>query len=371
MVVIRDNGTSTDKSEVANQSLATTPRFGMLVAAPSVVLTTNAPGDPAPPTSAWLGYAWTGTSASLDGVSLSQPAGLYEVTVAGDYNLRVNGSTAATATVTESTCTTDTLLCLNQDRFTVEVDWRDFEGNTGSGRVVPFGSADSGLFWFFDEDNWEMLVKVLNGCGVNNKYWVFSAATTNVEYTLRVTDTATGMFKSYYNPLGTSAPAITDAEAFATCPKSAAAERTAELSQTPEALSFFDAELRELARELAGKADCTPSATNMCLNESRFQVEVSWRDFQGNTGSGTVVEYGSDDSGLFWFFDEDNWEMLIKVLNGCGVNNRYWVFSAATTNVEYTLRVTDTETNAVKQYHNPLGNSADAITDATAFATCP
>ncbi|MCP4654481.1 MAG: hypothetical protein GY856_03570 [bacterium] len=372
MVVVRSaNGTSTDKSEVANQSLSSTPRFGMLVAAPSIVLGTNAPGDPAPPTSAFLGYAWTGTSAALDGVSVTQPAGLYEVTVAGDYDLRVNGSTADTATVSESTCTTDILLCLNKDRFTVEVDWRDFQGNTGNGQVVPFGSADSGLFWFFDEDNWEMLVKVLNGCGVNNRYWVFSAATTNVEYTLRVTDTETGNTKSYFNPLGTSAPAITDADAFATCPKSAAADWVVEPSPAPEALSFFPAEVGDMAPELTERADCTAGPTNMCLNASRFKVEVSWRDFQGNTDSGQVVLGGSNDSGLFWFFDEDNWEMLIKVLNGCGINNKYWVFSAATTNVEYTLRVTDTETNAVKQYFNPLGNSADAVTDATAFATCP
>ena len=35
--------------------------------------------------------------------------------------------------------------------------------------------------------------------------------------------------------------------------------------------------------------------------------------------------------------------MLIKVLDGCTVNNRFWVFAAATTNFEYRLRVTDSE----------------------------
>ena len=28
-------------------------------------------------------------------------------------------------------------------RFRVEVDWRDFQGNTGAASVVPFGSSDS------------------------------------------------------------------------------------------------------------------------------------------------------------------------------------------------------------------------------------
>ncbi len=113
---------------------------------------------------------------------------------------------------------TPTALCVNGERFRVEVEWRDFDGQTGVGRVVPAGSSDSGLFWFFSPDNWEMLVKVLDGCDVNGRVWVFAAATTNVEHTLRVTDAASGEERSYFNPLGTSADAITDTGAFAGCP---------------------------------------------------------------------------------------------------------------------------------------------------------
>lgn len=116
---------------------------------------------------------------------------------------------------------------------------------------------------------------------------------------------------------------------------------------------------------------CFPNATSVCLNGERFRVSVTWRAFQGETGSGQVVPFGADDSGLFWFFAPDNWELLIKVIAGCPVNNRYWVFAAATTNVEYTITVTDTQTGASKQYFNPLGRSAPAITDTEAFATCP
>ena len=63
--------------------------------------------------------------------------------------------------------------------------------------------------------------------------------------------------------------------------------------------------------------------------------------------------------------------MLVKVLNGCALNNRYWVFAAATTDVGYTLRVTDTETGRIKTYTNQVGQAAPAITDTDAFATCP
>lgn len=115
---------------------------------------------------------------------------------------------------------------------------------------------------------------------------------------------------------------------------------------------------------------CVPSATHICLNQGRFDVSVQWKDFQGNTGPGRATGVGSDEAGLFWFFSAANWEMLVKVLNGCGINNRFWVYAAATTNVEFTLTVRDTSTGISKIYRNASGVSAPAITDSDAFATC-
>jgi hypothetical protein len=80
----------------------------------------------------------------------------------------------------------------------------------------------------------------------------------------------------------------------------------------------------------------------------------------------------SDDSGLFYFFNADNWEMLIKVLDACQPPfDRFWVFASATTNVEYTITVTDTQEQVVKTYINPLDHPATPIQDTAAFATCP
>jgi hypothetical protein len=110
------------------------------------------------------------------------------------------------------------VLCLQGGRFRAEVEWRDFAGNTGLGRVVPTLTNESGLFWFFNPPNWELMVKVLDGCALTGHHWVFSAATTNVEYTLTVTDTFSGEVRTYQNPLGVSAPAVTDTTAFSTCP---------------------------------------------------------------------------------------------------------------------------------------------------------
>jgi hypothetical protein len=117
---------------------------------------------------------------------------------------------------------------------------------------------------------------------------------------------------------------------------------------------------------------CTPTTTSLCLDGGRFRVSVTWRQGSGQTGVGTVVPVlTTADSGVFWFFSASNWELLVKVLNGCSVNNRHWVFYGASTNQEFTLTVTDTQTLQTKTYHNPQGVVSPVITDTSAFATCP
>jgi len=84
-----------------------------------------------------------------------------------------------------------------------------------------------------------------------------------------------------------------------------------------------------------------------------------------------AVAGASEDSGLFWFFASTNWELLVKVLDGCSENGHYWVLAAATTNVEYTLTVTDTQTGETFVAQNPLGRNSPAAIDTRAFGTCP
>jgi V8-like Glu-specific endopeptidase len=118
---------------------------------------------------------------------------------------------------------------------------------------------------------------------------------------------------------------------------------------------------------------CTPSATVACLVGGRFSVKVDWQTSDGKTGTGTAIKY-TDATGLFWFFGSDNIEMLVKILNACPIGSTYWVFSAATTDVQYVLTVTDSKTGLIKTYTHPQGTPAPAITDTNAFdknAACP
>jgi len=129
--------------------------------------------------------------------------------------------------------------------------------------------------------------------------------------------------------------------------------------------------LQEVELSTLDSPDCDPDATTLCLNRGRFRVTVEWEDGAGGSGVARVAPCGSPDTGVLWFFSPDNWEMMVKVLDGCGVNGHYWVFAAATTNVGYTLEVEDTSTGATSSYSNPVGAAAAALTDTDAFATCP
>jgi len=121
-----------------------------------------------------------------------------------------------------------------------------------------------------------------------------------------------------------------------------------------------------------GSVASAPGGGNaIALHGGRFTVEVDWRNFEGATGVAKLVSK-SDDSMVLYFFDADNWEFLLKVLDGCDFNGHYWVFAAATTNVEYTITVTDTlGSEPPITYGNGLGQPAQPVLDTTAFATCP
>ncbi|MFA6956987.1 MAG: hypothetical protein WC538_14055 [Thermoanaerobaculia bacterium] len=149
------------------------------------------------------------------------PAGEYEVNffqVSSSPDLMLYRRTL-TVYDSHSCVPSATALCLQNNRFRVEVAWKDFEGHTGSGHAVPLEVGDdSGLFWFFQEANIELTAKVLDGCSYNGSWWVFLSSGSTVEYKVIVTDTKTGKKKEYLNVLGVSAPLVADTAAFSCAP---------------------------------------------------------------------------------------------------------------------------------------------------------
>jgi hypothetical protein len=91
-----------------------------------------------------------------------------------------------------SACVSDaTTACLLGNRFQVRV-----MRGTVYQQVIPV-TSQTAFFSFFAPDNLEIFVKVLDGTALNGKYWVYFGSMTDQTYTVEVTDTVTGLVKSY------------------------------------------------------------------------------------------------------------------------------------------------------------------------------
>lgn len=116
-------------------------------------------------------------------------------------------------------------------------------------------------------------------------------------------------------------------------------------------------------------SECVVGDMVLCLLGDRFRVEANFSTGEQIGVTANSVEL-TDDTGYFWFFADTNVEIVVKVLDGCPVNQRFWVFAGGLTDVEVELRVTDTETGAVRLYRSEPGPLLPAQ-DVDAFATCP
>jgi hypothetical protein len=268
----------------------------------------------------------------------------FSPTRAGSFSdsLRITGFTFSFSgsTGTRGCTPSATTLCLNGNRFAVTATWTTADGQTGGGQAVPL-TADTGYFWFFSASNVEMVLKVLDACSLNQRFWVFAGGLTNVKVDITVRDTVTGTVKTYHNPQGTNFNPIQDTSAFGTCSSAASGPR-------PD----------------AGVA----TGTVLSVGGGRFRITTAWKA-NGQTGSGQAVQL-TDETGYFWFFSPDNVEMLVKVLDACSFNQRFWVFAGGLTNVQVDMTVVDTVTQTTRTYHNPQGTPFQPVQDTNAFATC-
>jgi len=124
---------------------------------------------------------------------------------------------------------------------------------------------------------------------------------------------------------------------------------------------------------------CIPTSEILCIDDQpgdhRFRLTTHFSTVQAGNRSGngqaiSLSSLGVNQGGLFWFFDPTNPEMLIKVIKGCSINNHFWVFYAAGTNVGFTVTVTDTTTGHQVTYTNHDLTAAPPVQDTNALS-CP
>jgi len=133
----------------------------------------------------------------------------------------------------------------------------------------------------------------------------------------------------------------------------------------------FFVNVRKDQQENVNQMACTPDATTLCLNNNRFKVTLDYRGDLGSAPMPAPVLSSNFDSGFFFFFDDTAQDLLVQILDACNDNDHHWVFYGSLTNVEFDLTVTDTVSGQMRTYENDLGQMSPAITDTTAFATCP
>jgi len=138
--------------------------------------------------------------------------------------------------------------------------------------------------------------------------------------------------------------------------------------------------VQQAHNELVGPNPCIADSTTLCIDaqpgDKRFMVQVSFGTSQGggSSSNGRAIPLsglGVTQGGLFWFFSASNPELLVKILDGCALNQHWWLYASAGTNVGVRMTVTDTTTGAQRTYLNPDLSELAPIQDTSAFATCP
>ncbi|MEM9597471.1 MAG: carboxypeptidase-like regulatory domain-containing protein [Acidobacteriota bacterium] len=249
-------------------------------------------------------------------------------------------------------CADDTARCLVGERFRVTASWRDGTGNAGEAGAARI-TDDSAYFWFFDPDNVELVVKVLDACVEPfERFWVFAAGLTDVEVEIEVVDLLTGTRKTYRNPQGTSFEPLLDTEGFDTC-------------QAPTGSTTSGPAPPKVERAPSAPAPGTPR-----VRDPLFNLRAHWWTADGDRGQ-AQVERITEDTSYLWFFDRDNVEVVIKVLDACQAPfHRYWVFAAGLTDVGVELRIEEVDTGQVRRYEKPPGEPFEPIFDTDAFVGC-
>ena len=250
----------------------------------------------------------------------------------------------------------------------------------------------SGLLYFFERDNAEILVKVLDGCAINGHRWVFIAPVTTLPFRLAIRESAPYIegrrqewhydskrrpqdsirYERVGNPKDRTARTVSDTTAFP-CTAAEIAAAKAASADGGRGAGFASvgaapaAAVSGAARSLGAGArtDCVPGGPTLTLRGG-YTVSMCYETYDGLVGDARDWGLDSTQSGLLYFFERNNAEVLIKVLDGCGVNGHRWVFVAPVTDLAFNL-VVESPSGERWTHSNHLGQTADAASDAAAF----
>ena len=111
---------------------------------------------------------------------------------------------------------------------------------------------------------------------------------------------------------------------------------------------------------------CRPTTTALSF-DGGYDVSMCYRTPAGDVGQAKSGVWASSQAGILWFFDRENAEVLVKVLDGCAINGHRWVFVAPVTDLEFNLWVTGPDGKRWT-HSNRQGVTASSKSDQGAFS---
>lgn len=331
------------------------------------------------------GSGWRTVSTLPANTATADVAGL---TSGGRYEFRVrsfnDGGRSASNVVTivlpsaEFTdCVPSEPLITFDHGYTVSmcVEYRNGEGELVKEDAKNYNleSRESGILYFFDRDNAEVLVKVLDTCRISDYIWVYVAPVTTLAFNLRIDEVGTDRFWEHRNPRGDGNASTASALKHFPC-EPGAVTMAGSAGSAAAGVDLVEAGFRPASvRQALGTnelSDCEPQP--VVTLKGGYEVAMCVEFLKD--GEAEIVgarDYGldSEQSAVLYFFDRNNAEVLIKVLQPPPGRCGRWVFVAPVTDLAFNIEVRPPDGGAPWTNSNPFRQTAAAASDLMAFCS--
>lgn len=258
-------------------------------------------------------------------------------------------------------------LYLFDDRFEVSATYVD---NRGLRQVATPFSIGRRAGWFSfrnpQQQNPELVVKMLDGRALTGSHWIFIASLSSLEFQVVVRDRLLGEERVFENPRG-RLQSFVDLRPF---PQKAGSPTLLEPFGTDAPLDTLLTELPDSSPEpLLSDSALTARSSEACVSDGQGQICLLDRiqvtiDFgTGGPAPGALPNLRSQifsrAGGYYWLRHQDTPEVAVKALNSN--NGYYWLFVGGLTNRPFTVTFEDVFLGTSASYTNPGGTLTSVL----------
>jgi PKD repeat protein len=237
------------------------------------------------------------------------------------------------------------------DRFNVQVTYRNQfdDGRQGSliGRsLYSSATAETAVFTFGDPNVTELLVRLSDARPFANAVQVYFGGVSDIEFTVKVTDTLTGRTKSYQKPKNQPLGGV-DRQTFLAD------------ANLPAGGNPLDA--------LAGLSAPESLTSTLRMLNDRYQVRMRYRNQFANpptTGyllGQSIASSSTTETAIFTFGGPEAAEWMVRFSDARPFADRIDFFHGGVTDIELTIEVQDTVTGLTREYAKPAFSFLGAV----------